>query len=193
MRLTSLYLIKIVVPMRIYKYALSILLLSVALAACSPSHNWREITNQEAGYTATFPGRAAVVTRSVNILNLDVPLSMQAVAVEGLYYAVGYIPLQGGLSGKGPELIDALALAMAHNINSDSSALTNATFAGVSARYLDISGVSTKGQKLKARAYFFEHADRVYEVFLIGGEDQFNPDIVSQWFSGFSLSGVPHG
>jgi len=178
--------------MRIYKYLLSFLLLCFSLAACSPQHNWREVSNQEAGYTATFPGRAAVVTRAVNILNLDVPLSMQAVAVEGLYYAVGYIPLQGGLAGKGAELIDALALAMAHNINSDSSALTQAKYAGVAAQYLDISGVSTKGQKLKARAYFFEHDKRVYEVFLIGGQDQFNPDIVSQWFSGFSLSGVPH-
>ncbi|VWM08207.1 hypothetical protein [Burkholderia lata] len=65
---------------------------SVALAACSPSYDWRTLHN-DAGYTIDLPAKPTVEEQPVAIGGASMPMRMQAAHVDGAVFAVGTLTL----------------------------------------------------------------------------------------------------
>ncbi|RBJ74807.1 hypothetical protein C3L29_033355, partial [Pseudomonas sp. MWU12-2534b] len=65
---------------------------SVALAACSPSYDWRTLHN-DAGYTIDLPAKPTVEEQPVAIDGASMPMRMQAAHVDGAVFAVGTLTL----------------------------------------------------------------------------------------------------
>lgn len=66
--------------------------MSVALAACSPSYDWRTLHN-DAGYTIDLPAKPTVENQPVAIGGASMPMRMQAAHVDGAVFAVGTLTL----------------------------------------------------------------------------------------------------
>lgn len=160
------------------------------LAACSPQFNWRTVPNPDLGYMATFPDKPAQVTRTMDLIGLQVPLTLQAAQVQGMYFAVGTVPLQGKLEGQGTALRDALALAVANNIAAEKPDLVSIQWLGKPVQETSLSGTLPDGNVAFAQARFFEHQGTLYEVLLMGPGQQPAPDVLTSWFGGFSLLGM---
>jgi hypothetical protein len=171
--------------------AFFIAVLSVcAIAACSPQLNWRTVPNPDLGYMATFPDKPAQVTRTMNLIGLQVPLTLQAAQVDGFYFAVGTVPLEGSLEGQGAALRDALAIAVANNIAAERPELEPVLWLGQSAQAMSLTGELPDGSPAFAQARFFEHQGTLYEVLLMGPGQQPSPDVLTTWLGGFSLLGM---
>lgn len=160
-----------------------------ALSGCSPQYNWRTVPNTDVGYMATFPDKPAQVTRTLDLIGLKVPLTMQAAQVEGLYFAVGTVPLQGELQIQSIGLRDALAQSVANNIAAGKPALTQIQWLGKAAHEMSVTGTLPDGQAAFAQVRFFEHRGTLYEVLIMGGNEQLDSNAPTTWFGGFSLLG----
>ena len=160
------------------------------LAACSPQFNWRTVPNPDLGYMATFPDKPAQVTRTMDLIGLQVPLTLQAAQVDGLYFTVGTVPLQGSLEGKGAALRDALALAVANNIAAEKPELVSIQWFGKPVQEMSLTGKLPNGSAAFAHARFFEHQGTLYEVLLMGPGQRPDPDVLTSWLGGFSLLGM---
>lgn len=75
------------------------LVFALALSACSPAFNWREVQAGDDGYRVMLPGKPSHLQRRINLDGLDVEMSMRAVEVEGMSFAVGSIRLPMGALG----------------------------------------------------------------------------------------------
>jgi hypothetical protein len=76
-------------PPRLF-LALSALMASWALAACSPVHNWREVRPDDSGLLAQFPCRPASHAREVALADQRVSMTMHACEAGGATYAVAW-------------------------------------------------------------------------------------------------------
>jgi hypothetical protein len=160
-----------------------------ALVACTPQYNWRVVPNPDLGYMATFPDKPAMVTRTLDLIGLQVPLTFHAAQVDGLYFAVGTVPLQADLQPRSLELRDALAQAVANNIAASRPELKPLTWLGKSAVEMNSVGTLPGGKAGFAQARFFEHRGVLYEVLIMGPGAAADPNMVTSWFGGFSLMG----
>ncbi len=160
-----------------------------ALVACSPQFNWRVVPNTDIGYMATFPDKPAQATRTMDLIGLQVPFTLQAAQIEGLYFAVGTVPLQGELAAQGAALRDALAQAVANNIAAGQADVKPIQWLGKTVYEMSIKGKLPSGEAAFAQARFFEHQGVLYEVLMMGPGEAANPDSATSWFGGFSLLG----
>ncbi|WP_370264363.1 hypothetical protein [Limnobacter sp.] len=163
--------------------------LALLLQACSPAYNWRAVPNSDVGYVATFPDKPAMVTRTLDLAGLKVPLTLHAAQVDGSYFAVGTVPLQGPLQGQGEVLRNALAQALANNVQAGAAQLQSTEWLGQPAWRVELQGSLPSGEAGHAVARFFEHRGVLYQVTLMGPGQQALPEIQTTWFSGFSLLG----
>ncbi|MFT3800488.1 MAG: hypothetical protein QM766_04640 [Burkholderiaceae bacterium] len=69
------------------------------LAACTPTFNWREVQAGDDGYRVMLPAKPSHLQRRINLDGLEVEMSMRAVEVEGMSFAVGAIRLPMGALG----------------------------------------------------------------------------------------------
>lgn len=159
------------------------------LMACSPQYNWRVVPNADLGYSATFPDKPAQVTRTMDLIGLQVPLTMHAAQVDGEYFAVGTVPLQGELQIQSTALRDALAQAVSNNIAAGQPELKSIQWLGRPVQEMTVTGALPNGEPAYAHARFFEHQGVLYEVLMMGPGQQASPDSLTSWFGGFSLLG----
>lgn len=157
------------------------------LAACSPAFNWREVPNGDLAFIATFPDKPVSVTRELNLDSLTVNLTLQAAQVNGLYFAVGHIPLAGDLQGRSEQLSQMLAQALANNVGQSGATLEDVRWQGITARKFEAEGTLPKGEKALVKAYFFERSGHLIEVVLMGPRSAMDELAVKQWFTGFKL------
>ncbi|HEX4917201.1 MAG TPA: hypothetical protein VFV43_04825 [Limnobacter sp.] len=161
----------------------------LTLQACSPAYNWRAVPNSDVGYVATFPDKPAMVTRTLDLAGLKVPLTLHAAQVNGNYFAVGTVPLEGELQGQTDVLRNALAQALANNVQAGSVSPQPMDWLGLQVWAVDLQGTLPSGEAGHAVARFFENRGVFYEVVLMGPGKTPTPELQTTWFSGFSLLG----
>lgn len=76
-------------PLRHYA---ALVCVGAALAACSPSYDWRTLHN-DAGYTIDLPAKPTVEDQPVAVGGASMPMRMQAAHVDGAVFAVGTLTL----------------------------------------------------------------------------------------------------
>lgn len=89
--------------------------LSVALAACSPSYDWRTLHN-DAGYTIDLPAKPTVEQQPVALGGASMPMRMQAAHVDGAVFAVGTLTLPDDRDDTRRAALDFLRAGLSRNL-----------------------------------------------------------------------------
>lgn len=175
--------------MTFFRYA-ALLCAAAVLAACSPTMNWRVVPNPDLLYVATFPDKPAQLTRTVPLNGMEVPLTLQAAEVDGLYFMVGTVVLAGELQGQGEAIRTALAQAAAANLGQPPQEAVPVQWLGRTAYSVKVGGqYPGTGGPAFLQARFLEHRGHVYQITVTGPGEGLNPDFEANWFGGFSLLG----
>ncbi|RQT65886.1 hypothetical protein [Burkholderia cepacia] len=90
--------------------------ISVALAACSPSYDWRTLHN-DAGYTVDLPAKPTVEQQPVAIGGASMPMRMQAAHVDGAVFAVGTLTLPDDSDDTRRAALEFLRTGLSRNLD----------------------------------------------------------------------------
>ena len=157
----------------------------VLLVACSPAYDWREVTDQGAGYTATFPDKPVKATRSMVIAGETVELTLHSARVDDGFFAVGTIPLKDEQLAKVPEIMVALQAAMQNNIGVTGQTPKIVSAQNVSWQEIVAEGTINNGKPAVLQARFVQKGKQIVEVIAMGESARLPADVRDQWFSGF--------
>ena len=164
---------------------LCVLAAILALAACNPTYNWRDYTNQEAGYRVTFPAKPSSATRTIDLDGMQVSMTMTAAEVEGATFAVG--AAEAPDAGRARAALGAMKLALLRNIGAplpaqaaDGAAVT------ATATEVDASGAG-QGRPMRLVGHFEARGKRFYQVIVIGRDKTVPPEQIEQFLTSFTL------
>ncbi len=166
---------------------MSLALVGLLLAACSPAYDWREVNDMESGYSITFPDKPVKVSRPMTIAGESVELTLQSAKVGDGYFAVGTVPLTPAQMAKSGPLLDTLRLAMQNNIGVKETPAKTVTTAGVAWQEVLAQGQMTGGRPALLHARFAVIGSRLMEVIAMGDPDRLPVEVRDQWFGSLRL------
>ncbi|MBC3883095.1 hypothetical protein H8K35_16985 [Undibacterium sp. LX40W] len=160
----------------------------VALCACSPKFDWREVRNEDNSFQVLMPGKTASANRDINLNGVKATMYMTATDVQNISFSVAYVKLDEDgqdqeTSKKQQETaFEAMKTGMLNNIQgqwkSDSSVtLPKNTLLAI--------GQRSNGQKLKMIARFEKKDAYLIQVIMLGEEKAFNSEIADMFFDSF--------
>ena len=154
-----------------------------ALAACSPTYNWRDYTSPDARYRVTFPATPSSATRTIDLDGLQVSMTMTAAEVEGATFAVG--AAEAPDAGRAQAALAAMKLALLRNIGAP---LPRAQAAPVAAgaTQVDATG-SGHGGPMRLVGRFEARGTRFYQVIVIGRDKTVPHEQIEQFLTSFTL------
>ncbi len=159
---------------------------ALALFACSPGLNWREVRNADARYLVLLPAKPASHARAVTLGELTVEMQMTAAETDELSFAVASARIEDAAQRQ-----QALALmqqAMVKNIHGNTSQEKTLTLTdGTQATEIQASGVLANGRRMKLFARFATKEQRVYQAVAIGPEDRLTAEIAETFLTSFVL------
>ncbi len=161
--------------------------LVLALAACSPSLNWREVRGADAPYSVLLPAKPASHSRTVALGDLKVEMSMTAAEVDDMNFAVASARIDD--ASKRETALATMQRAMLRNIGAEQHSEKKVVLdGGVPATEIEASGRAARnGRTLLLRARFAIHGERVYQAVAIGPKDQLTPEASDTFLSSFKL------
>lgn len=164
----------------------------IALAACSPKYDWREVHGTDARFVVLLPAKPTTVSRQVNLDRVQVTMAMTAAEVGGVSFAVGSAELPD--AGAAQLALLAMKKAMLNNIQG--TIVTEKTAATVPASGVAASSsIATDieatgnigGQPARLFARFVAQDKRVYQAIVLGPEKAVSRDAADTFFSSFKL------
>ena len=163
-------------------------LLSVALAACSPVLDWRRVQPEGSTLEAMFPCKPASHVRRVPLGGIEAEMTMFACATGGHTYAVTFADVVDP-ARVGDALLQLRTAAQA-NMRGELGASTAAVVPGmtpnVQAARLSLRGTLPDGRPGRQEAAFFVHGTRVYQASIVGTDPP--AEAIEVFFSGLRLS-----
>ncbi|MCA1325796.1 hypothetical protein [Herbaspirillum sp. alder98] len=168
-----------------------LLALALALAACSPTYNWREVRPQPghgADFVVLLPAKPAYYSRQVTLDSLRVEMHMTAAQTDGITFAVATADL--GDAARAATTLDAMRDALLANIGAQqgSPAQLPGKLEG-NTRTVDVDAHGAAGgrsQRLLVR--LLARQGRVVQVMMMGDEKSFNNDNIETFFASFKPS-----
>jgi len=162
------------------------------LCACSPQYDWRDYRGKEARYTVLFPGKPDSFTRTIELGDIQVSMTMTAIEVDGNTFAVGSADMPD--AAKAQAALATMQAALLKNIQgtllSSSMAASTQTTNGVSHQdsSLDMRARGTQSGHLVLLAGHFAARDRkIYQVIVLGDEHRLSRDNLDTFLSSFKL------
>jgi hypothetical protein len=154
-----------------------------ALAACSPTYNWRDYTSPDARYRVTFPAKPSSATRTIDLDGLQVSMTMTAAEVEGATFAVG--AAEAPDAGRAQAALATMKLALLRNIGAP---LPRAQAAPVAAGTTQVDATGTgHGGPMRLVGRFEARGTRFYQVIVIGRDKTVPPEQIEQFLTSFTL------
>ncbi|AVJ26052.1 hypothetical protein [Achromobacter spanius] len=98
-----------------FKKAGLFLALTLALAACSPNYNWREMDVADGHVRAAFPARVSTETRELKLDMHALKFTMASATVDEAVFAVGSAPLPPEIAAS-PAARQALGVALMRSL-----------------------------------------------------------------------------
>ncbi len=92
------------------------LALGLALAACGPDYNWREVRPAGEGYQVLLPGKPADMQRPIDLAGLQVRMTMHGAQAQGAAFVVGSVHLPDASAETRHKATEAMRYAMVRNI-----------------------------------------------------------------------------
>jgi hypothetical protein len=154
------------------------LLAAAAMAACSPTYNWRDYASPDASFHAMFPDKPASFTRNVDLDGVKVDMTMTAAEVEGALFAVGTAQVPD--AAKAPAAMTAMKIALVRNIG---GAITSEKTHGAG---IDVEAAGSQdGRPVKLTGHFEARGKRVYQVVVMSRGAPAPAEQVEQFLTSF--------
>ena len=167
--------------------AAAALITAIALTACSPSLNWREVRDGDAGYTVLLPAKPASHARDVNLGDLKVNMQMTAAEVDDMNFAVASAAIDDDAQRKAA--LDMMQQAMVKNIGGSITRQKTLTLKdGTMVTEIEAGGTTAGGRRLALFARFAMKAPRVYQAVAIGPQQSLTAEVAETFLTSFTLN-----
>jgi len=164
----------------------------LAVSACSPTFNWRELRLDGTPLQALLPCKPESATRAVPLDGTPTELHMHSCEAGGLRFAVAWADV--GDVAQVPVALAAWRSASLQAIRvvpppvDDSSTQWGVTVAGAPAvQGVSAQGQDPQGQPVQTRAAYFAQGTQVYQAAVYGAK--LSDEAVDGFFAGLRLSG----
>ncbi|QQK02313.1 hypothetical protein JFN94_14715 [Burkholderia anthina] len=164
---------------------------SAALAACSPSYDWRTLHN-DAGYTIDLPAKPTVENQPVAVGGVSMPMRMQAAHVDGAVFAVGTLTLPDDRDETRGAALDFLQAGLSRNLEGTPQTVSVpvplAAGGTVNGLELRIAGAASGGDHARKTiiARLVVRGRRAYQAVVISDEPLAQEQL-DQFFGSFKL------
>lgn len=154
------------------------------LTACSPKYNWREVHGNSVPFTVLLPGKSDAFTQSVVLNGASVAMTMTAVEVDGVTFAVGTASFADAAAAQSA-LVEMKA-ALIKNIDGSpvDIAVPGKEIAGAQTLTLSAAGIS-RGKPLQMTGRLYNIEKRVYQVIMVGDPKKITDDASETFFTSF--------
>lgn len=165
---------------------------ALALTACSPKFDWREIRSNDAPYAVAMPSKPTTLTRQIDLNGTPVAMTMTASAVDGITFAVGSAELPDATQAQ--VSLSAMKTALVNNISGTIRQEKTLTMAQGSAggqlavMEMQALGASSNEQARVLFARFVAQDKRVYQLVVTGSEKAVKRELVDTFFASFKLN-----
>jgi hypothetical protein len=144
--------------------------LLLAVAACSPALDWREVRPEDSGMVAMFPCKPQRLARSLALAGDTVEMRLASCTAQDTTYAIGYATLSD--PGRVTPAIEQLRRAAAANIGAKPVGGSAWSVAGMTpnplAEKLMLEGHDAAGKTVREQTVFFVKGLRVYQATIVG-------------------------
>ena len=168
------------------------LLAAGLMAACSPAYNWRDYSSQDAPFRVMFPDKPSVHKRSIDVGGMTVEMTMTAVDIDGVTFAVG--SAEAPDAAKATAALGAMKTALVRNIGAtitkekSSAAASAANGNSAQGASIDIEATGVQnGTPMKLVGHFESRNKRFYQVIVMGKQKALSPEQTDQFMSSFKL------
>lgn len=165
--------------------------LGCALSACSPTFDWRTITNNDNGYTVDLPAKPGNDQRAVQIDGTPMQMAMQTAEAGDAVFAVGTVMLPNDKEATQRAALEFLRNGLARNVGAapEARAVQIPLAAGGQVLGLEMKLSGEAGSQHEARTVYARLVARgrhVYQAAIISPKPM-QQEQVDQFFSSFQL------
>jgi hypothetical protein len=139
---------------------------ALALSACYPDLDWREVTSTEGGYKVLMPAKPEHAQRKVVIGGVSLEMTMDSARRDGMAFGAAYADIPAGYARRA-ELLAAARDALVRNIDGRITAERKVTVDGASGQEFYADGASG-GQPMRLAARVLVSGGRLYQVACVG-------------------------
>jgi hypothetical protein len=178
-------------PRRAAAPALRLFAAASVLAACSPTYDWRTVSNDASGYSVDLPAKPRSDQRDVEIGGTPMHMRMQTAEVDDVLFVVGTVALPDARPETQQQALAFLREGLARNVGASPDArdvavpvATGGSVGGIEMRLTGKAGETAETRTIHAR--LVAKGARVYEAAIVGRAE---PPVeqVDQFFQSFRL------
>ncbi len=160
----------------------------LALAACAPELDWRELSVPEAHFSVLLPGKASRETRTLNTAAGALTMTMYAFSLKQGTMAVAYTDYPAAaLAGEhAREQLDAERDALLRNIGASTHSEEEVRIAGLPGRQVYAEGRSG-ARRVLLKARFVVAGSRLYQIAYVGERDSLATADIDMFLTSFKL------
>jgi hypothetical protein len=160
---------------------------TAALAACTPTFNWREVRAETAGLKAMLPCKPDKAVRKVTMAGREVSLEALGCDAGGSTFAI--LSADIGTGAAAGEFLSQWQAATLSRLRSDSAQAMQFLPPGAidlpESRQVVASGQRPDGSKVQSRAAYFFHGHHVFQAVIYS--DALTPEIAEPFFAGLAF------
>jgi hypothetical protein len=170
-----------------HRTAAAWLVIASALAACSPTFDWREIRTGQGSLAAMLPCKPEKGARTVPMAGREVKLDALSCSTGGATFAVLTADIED--AARAGEVLAQWKTATLANLRSASG--RESAFQPPGARKLPqslqvvASGQRADGSKVESHAAYFAEGSHVFQAVIYA--DQLKPEVAEPFFSGLKF------
>ena len=161
------------------------------LIACSPTYDWRTISNNASGYSVDLPAKPGADERRIDVDGTPMRMRVQTAEVAGAVFVVGTLDLPDAQPATQQKALAFLRAGLARNVGAapEAHAVAVPVEAGGSVEGVDMALAGKAGAKEEPRtihARLVAKGAHAYQLAIVGRE-QPAPEQVDQFFQSFKL------
>jgi hypothetical protein len=144
----------------------------IALAACTPELDWRELSLPDSRFSVLLPCKPQRETRTLNTAAGALRMTMYACSLAHGTMAVAYTDVAANAltAAQTDAQVDAARDALLRNIGAGARTEEEANIAGLPGRQISAEGRSG-AQALLLKARFVVAGSRIYQIAYVGARD----------------------
>lgn len=162
---------------------LAVCIAALAVSACTPTYDWREVRLPDTGLTALFPCKPSSAARQVALAGVSVPMVMHACSAGSQTWAVSFVAL--GDPARVTAALQALRAAAAANLDANAGSPMPLTVPGATPHAASgrerLQGRRPDGQTVVAQLGVFVYGATVFQAMVLG--DSVPADLAEAFFA----------
>lgn len=179
----------------------------IALSACTPRYDWRDVRGTDAPYTVLLPAKPSTHTRSVNLGGIQASMTMTAAEIGDVTFAVGTAELPDAAQAQAALLVMRETLVKniggvvrreKRSLGSQDSTIELDAGPAAPASPVGAAGKPTasgagavpavhSGRTTALHARFLARGRRVYQVIVMGADKSIPQDAIDTFLTSFRL------